>query len=295
MATSAPPAPPALPYTPAPQALVHTTMPELGVPVPSVILEIVASAIVKAIVVSGCPTILSSKVGNFQVLSPHPDGTADVLTLAAALNRFRLTLRDVVPPMVAAGLVKVVGSGPTTAFARPGTAAVSAATPPAPAIHESICNRASKLAPLKMSQCGLDSLIKALVDQLKKTDPGAKLKDILAADPYKRFEITGTLGTTMLELAASAGGQAAVVPPVAGGHVTLVSIPKLKDELVSCIGSDGILASRFGKRPLVKDLTEASGMTLKALIGYMPGYEMHLAVPGSPGTATIKRTTAPEA
>ena len=358
----------------------RTTIPEYSVLVPHVLVETVAAVIVGAIRASGNSTILSSAVGLLQVLSPCPDWTCEQTTLAAYLKQFGITLKKVVPCMVAAGLVVVVGSGPTTAFALPGTIAV-AATPlaPATATHEricttvfdyvsqkgpvllsqighlpgvsgavglneklsailssdqrlkvigtlgnvkvgmavqdapmpslppqsifpvfdmcaEICSRAYMLAPIRMSAFGLDPRIKSVMDQLKELNPEYKLKNVLAADVHKRFEITGTLGTTMIELAASAGGQAAFVPPVTGRHVTRISIPNLEKELVSCTGTDGILASKFGSRDVVKTMITESGMTLKALIGYMPGYEMQMAVPGSPGTMTIfARTVVPEA
>ena len=159
-----------------------------------------------------------------------------------------------------------------------------------------ICSRASELAPIRVSKCGIDSCIKPLMDQLKELDPKYKLANILAGDQHRRFKITGSLGMMTIELATSAGGQAAFVPPVTGGHVTLISIPNLTKDLVSCIGSDGILASRFGNRDVVKTMITDSDMTLKALMGYMPGYEMRTAVPGNPGTMTIfARTVVPEA
>jgi len=257
-------------------ALVRSTNPysPITVPVPLVIKGI-ASAIGNAIVASGNPTILSSATGLLSVLSPRLDGTFVQTTLAAYLATFGLKLKNVVPHMVATGLLVVVGTGCMTAFALPGTIMASA-TPSVKvcdvvSLRTMICDRAEQLAPLKLSAMGLDSDVIALMAQLKNLEFGAKLKTVLEGDAKKRFTIDGTLGSTTVMLTAS---------PLK------TVLDKMK------IDECGVLASRVGKLEEVKALTICT--SLKGLIGLISeSYVLRIAIPNSP--ATIYRVAVPEA
>lgn len=273
-------------------ALARTTIPTPTIPVPFLIVDAISSAIGNAIVASGNLTLLSSATGLLQVCTRLPDGTIRQSTLAAYLAEIGLKLKDVVPHMVRAGFVEIVDSGPKTAFALPGTIVVT----DAPSVDEcdttsmraEICDRAAQLAPLRLSAIGLDECINALMAQLKEQDPSAKLKDVLTTDQQRRFNIDGILGLTTVLLAATLVSQDAPVPPTS---VSAVSQDKttpspLKAVLDTLnIGPKGVLASTVGKMEEVKLL--AIGTSLKRLVVCESEYTIRIAVPGSPGTATI--------
>ena len=304
MATTAPTAPIApIAPTALTALLARSTIPEPGVPVPTVLVEAVASAIGNAIVDSGNPTILSSATGLLSVLSPCPDGTFDQTTLAAYLATCRLKLRDVVPHMVTLGLVVVVGSGHTTAFALPGTIAV-AATPLAPATlgdvkvglasndtqaptPVSVISHGTRVPPIppividfitvhdtvKLSLIMLQPLI---AEAVKRT--GYKIGELMKAD--KRVVVSGSLGNVSVSMA---GPIRETVP---------LPLKTVLDNLT--IGEHGVLASRVGKLEEVKALT--SHTCLKDLVGLIPqSYVLRIAIPNSPGSATIYKVAVPEA
>jgi hypothetical protein len=202
----------------------------ITVPVPHVIAEGVASAIANAIVASGNSLLLSSAAGLLPVCTLLPDRSLYRSTLAAYLAEFGLKLKDVVPYMVDAGFVVIVSSGPTTAFALPGTvmAASSVDGCDTTGTRAEICDRAAQLAPLRLSAIGNDPCIVTLMAQLKVQDPYAKLKDVLATDPERRFIVDGTLGLTTVLLATTLVSQGAPVPPTsvsAGGRAGVPPVP----------------------------------------------------------------------
>lgn len=262
--------------------------------VPYALVEAVAEVITQVLGASGKPALLFSAAGLLQVCTPLPDGTVVHSTLAAYLATFKLRLKVVAPFMVAAGFVVIEGSGPTNAFALPGT--VTATVAATPSVDEcdpvnlcsQICDRVATLAPIKLSKSGLDQHIIAPMAQLKEQDPSATLKGVLVTDLQKRFNIEGTLGLATAVLADSSVSQDAPVPPTSGSSVsqdetTPSPLKVVLDRLD--IGPKGVLASTVGKLKEVKLL--ARNTSLKGLVDREPDYALRIAVQGSPGTATI--------
>jgi hypothetical protein len=265
------------------------------VPFPFHIVENVALAIRNAIVTSRALTIRSVNVRLIQVLSSVPNGTV-VQTLAVYLKQFNLKLSDVDPYMVMACRVVVFGSGPTKAYALPGTIVVSAP----PASNNSICNTVidfvSQRGEVLLSQIGILPGVSGAVGR------GQTLLRILMTD--SRLKVTGTLGDVRVGLAVqaepvptpvSSGGQVADAPSLpefTAPHDITTPLKTLLDQLK--IGEQGVLASRVGKMAEVKALTRHA--CLKDLVGLIPqSYVLKIAIPTSPGSATIYKVAVAEA
>jgi hypothetical protein len=86
----------------------------------------------------------------------------------------------------------------------------------------------------------------------------------------------------------SAGGRASGVPLLSAVNSDLMV--EFEAKLNACVGSEGCLASAFGKIDGVQNIIKTSGMSLKTLIASTLSHKMIITVQGSPGTATIIRS-----